>query len=214
MDEGRIHLQLALDRGQTDELLAVARLAAPYVDWIEAGTPWIISQGLSVVGELRRAFADKRIVADLKIADAGELEAEMAFGAGADIVSVLGVAGDLTLKAALRAAEGHRGRIVVDLLHVPEPANRAREAIALGASLVVYHVAHDDLAGGRGRLPDVPQEARGALVVAGGIRLEDIRAVARFRPMAVVVGRAITEAPDPEAAARAFREALDREARR
>lgn len=214
MDETRIQLQLALDRGPTDHLLAIARLAAPYVDWIEAGTPWILSEGLAVVGELRRAFAEKRIVADLKIADAGELEAEMAFAAGADIVSVLGIAGDLTLRAALRAAERRRGGIVVDLLHVPEPAKRAREAIALGASLVIYHVPHDDLAGGLGRLPNVPQEARRALVVAGGIRLEDVRALARFRPTAVVVGRAITEAPDPEAAARAFREALDQEARR
>ncbi len=214
MDEPRIHLQLALDQGRTDELIGIARLAEPHVDWIEAGTPWILSEGLGVVRKLREAFPERQIVADLKIADAGELEAEMAFAAGADIVSVLGIAGDLTLQGALRAAGRHRGRIVVDLLHIPEPANRSREAIDLGASLVVYHVAYDDPLVGLRRMPEVSQEARGAIVVAGGIRLEDILAVARFRPAAIIVGRAIMEAPDPEAAARAFREALDREARR
>jgi len=210
----RIHLLLALDRGEADDLLSIARKAAPYVDWIEAGTPWIVADGLSTVRRLRQVFPQKTILADVKIADAGDLEAAAAFAAGADMVTVLGLAGDATVKRAVAAAERHQGMIVVDLMHVAAPAVRAREVMALGASAVVYHVAHDD--GGTAPVPliEVPPEARRTFIVAGGLRLEAVPALARLRPWAIVVGRAITEAPDPAAVAQAFREALDRETSR
>ena len=41
------------------------------------------------------------LLADLKIVDAGELEAQIGFDAGADIVTVLGVAHDVTIQGAL-----------------------------------------------------------------------------------------------------------------
>lgn len=209
----RILLQLALDRGESPGLLGIARAADPFVDWIEAGTPWILAEGLGAVRELRRAFPGKPIVADVKIADAGAMEAAMAFAAGANMVTVLGLAGDATLKGAVAAGERFGGKIFVDLIHIHDPARRARQAIQLGASGVVYHVAHDDWVEGSGRLTHPRPEVGSALVIAGGLQLEDVPLVAAWHPVAIVIGRAITEATDPSAAARAFREALDREMR-
>ncbi len=44
------------------------------------------------------------VFADLKTMDAGEPEAEIAFEAGADLVSVLGSADDSTIAGAVKAA--------------------------------------------------------------------------------------------------------------
>jgi len=43
---------------------------------------------------------DKEVLADLKTADAGFLEADLAFAAGADLVTVLGTAGNIGRLAA------------------------------------------------------------------------------------------------------------------
>ena len=65
-------LQLALDFVDMHRAVQVAELAVPAgVDWVEAGTPLIKSEGLDAVRELRRLFPGKVIVADMKIMDAG-----------------------------------------------------------------------------------------------------------------------------------------------
>ena len=72
-------LQLALDFVDLHRAVNVAQLAVPAgVDWVEAGTPLIKSEGLDAVRELKRLFPDKVIVADMKIMDAGRTEVEIA----------------------------------------------------------------------------------------------------------------------------------------
>ena len=88
-------LQLALDFVDLHRALHVAELAVPAgVDWIEAGTPLIKSEGLDAVRELKRRFPGKVIVADMKIMDAGRIEVESAAKAGASGYVVKGVPAD------------------------------------------------------------------------------------------------------------------------
>ena len=84
--------------------------------------------------------------ADLKTMDAGELEAGEAFKAGADLVTVLGVAGDSTIAGAVKAAKEHGKGIVVDLIGVHDKAARAKEVVALGAEFVEMHAGLDEQA--------------------------------------------------------------------
>jgi 3-hexulose-6-phosphate synthase len=49
---------------------------------------------------VKAAYPDKLVFADMKTMDAGELEADLAFNAGADIMTVLGSAGDSTIAGA------------------------------------------------------------------------------------------------------------------
>lgn len=71
-------VQISLDLTNIDEALETAALAMRAgVDWLEAGTPLILAEGLHGVKELRRAFPGIPIVADLKTMDGGYLEAEM-----------------------------------------------------------------------------------------------------------------------------------------
>ena len=128
-------LQFAMDTLTTEAALELAAAAAPHVDILELGTPLIKSAGLSAITAVKAAHPDKIVFADLKNMDAGELEADIAFAAGADLVTVLGVAGDSTIAGAVTAATKHGKGIVVDLIGVAAKPARAR---AVARTLVIH----------------------------------------------------------------------------
>ena len=129
-------LQVAMDLLTVEDALELAGKVAEYVDIIELGTPLIKAAGLSAVTAVKAAHPDKIVFADMKTMDAGELEADIAFKAGADLVTVLGAADDSTIAGAVKAAKAHNKGIVVDLIGVADKVTRAKEVRALGAKFV------------------------------------------------------------------------------
>src|SRR5918994_2154884 len=95
-------LQLAIDLIAPEDFPDITGPLLPLVDVIEAGTPLIKRRGLDAVRALRALAPEQTLVADMKTMDAGALEAKMAFDAGADMMTVLGCAGDATIAAAVR----------------------------------------------------------------------------------------------------------------
>ena len=77
-----VKLQLALDRVDLSGVMAVLQEVGDLVDIVEIGTPVIIREGVRAVAETKRAFPKMEVLADLKIMDAGEYEASIAFDAG------------------------------------------------------------------------------------------------------------------------------------
>ena len=97
-------VQLSLDLTSIDEALETAAVAvAAGVDWLEAGTPLLLAEGLHAVERLRARFPDHPIVADLKTMDGGYLEAEMMAKAGANLVVVMGRAHEATIRRVVDA---------------------------------------------------------------------------------------------------------------
>ncbi|MFH0968623.1 MAG: orotidine 5'-phosphate decarboxylase / HUMPS family protein, partial [Methanobacteriota archaeon] len=77
-------LQVALDLLETIRAIHIAQEAViGGADWLEAGTPLIKSEGMAAISQLSAAFPDKMIIADMKTADTGAMEVEMAAKAGA-----------------------------------------------------------------------------------------------------------------------------------
>src|SRR5437868_15037258 len=106
-------VQVSLDLTTLADAMPVAETAARAgVDWLEAGTPLILGEGLHAVRALRQAFPHHPIVADLKTMDAGYLEAEMMFRAGATHVVVMAVAHPATIANAVRAGRDYGGHVV------------------------------------------------------------------------------------------------------
>ncbi|MBM4274098.1 MAG: bifunctional hexulose-6-phosphate synthase/ribonuclease regulator [Deltaproteobacteria bacterium] len=206
-------LQLALDFVDLHRALNVAELAVPAgVDWIEAGTPLIKSEGLDAVRELKRLFPGKPIVADMKIMDAGRIEVEAAAKAGATLIDVLGTASDATIEECIQAGKNYGARIVVDLIAVPDPVARAQRVEELGADYISVHVAIDEQMRGLdpfATLLAVAQAVHIPVGVAGGINSETAAAAVAHGAAYVIVGGAITKAKDPAAATREIRRALD-----
>ena len=99
-------LQIALD-GEFPAALALLSQVAPFVDIAEVGTPLIFREGVDAVRQFRAAHPQLTLVADLKIMDAGAAEADIAFCAGADCVTVMALASDATISGALRSAREH-----------------------------------------------------------------------------------------------------------
>jgi len=206
-------LQLALDFVDLHRAVHVAERAVPAgVDWLEAGTPLIKSEGLDAVRELKRLFPGKAIVADMKIMDAGRIEVEAAAKAGAQIIDVLGTATDATIEECIQAGKNYGARIVVDLIAVADPVVRAKQVEELGVDYITVHVAIDEQMRGRDPftiLQAVSQAVQIPVGVAGGINSETAAAAVAHGATYVIVGGAITKALDPEAATREIRRALD-----
>src|SRR5260221_8411294 len=92
-------VQISLDLVSIPEALDTARMAMRAgVDWLEAGTPLIIAEGMNGVRALRQEFPGVPIVADLKTMDGGYLEAELMAKAGATHVVVMARAHEETLR--------------------------------------------------------------------------------------------------------------------
>ena len=72
-------VQISLDFTSIAKALETARLAVRAgVDWLEAGTPLIVSEGMNSIRALRAEFPGVPIVADMKVMDGGGIEAQMA----------------------------------------------------------------------------------------------------------------------------------------
>jgi 3-hexulose-6-phosphate synthase/6-phospho-3-hexuloisomerase len=206
-------LQVALDFVTLDRALQVASEAVRGgADRLEAGTPLIKSEGLDAVRRLREQFPDKIIVADMKIMDAGTVEVEIAAKAGADVVAVLGAASDSTIGECVRAARRYDAQIMVDLLGVPDPLERAGELAALGVDLLNVHCPIDEQMRGETPFATLEEVARAAscpVAVAGGINSETAAAAAQAGASVVIVGGAICKAPDAQAATEQIKRALE-----
>ncbi|GAB3618459.1 hypothetical protein GCM10027416_30160 [Okibacterium endophyticum] len=201
-------LQFAIDTLTTENALALAAQAAPYVDILELGTPLIKSEGLSAITAIKNAHPDKIVFADLKTMDAGELEADIAFAAGADLVTVLGAAGDSTIAGAVKAAGKHGKGVVVDLIGVKDKAARAREVVALGAEFVEMHAGLDEQAEKGFTFDTLLRDGEASGVpfsVAGGVRASSIGSVQRSGAQIAVAGSAIYSADNVGEAAALLR---------
>ena len=96
-----MELQLALDLVNIPEAIELVKEVEQYIDVVEIGTPVVINEGLKAVQEMKSAFPHLKVLADLKIMDAGGYEIMKAAEAGADIITVLGATDDSTIKGRL-----------------------------------------------------------------------------------------------------------------
>jgi 3-hexulose-6-phosphate synthase len=201
----RALLQLAIDATSTKAALALADAAYPHFDIAETGTPLIIEEGLSALEALKARFPGKLHLADLKIMDAGRLEASSALRRGADLVTVLALADDRTMAGALESAAEYGGMVMADLVNCADPVPRAVQLEAMGVQCVCLHLAYDVQGGGDDPLRHL-RELRAAVAcgvaVAGGIGLTTIGPAIESGADVIVVGGAVRDAVSPGEAAR------------
>jgi 3-hexulose-6-phosphate synthase / 6-phospho-3-hexuloisomerase len=206
-------LQVALDFVDLQRAMKCAHEAvAGGVDWLEAGTPLIKSEGLQIVRALREAFPQMHIVADLKTMDAGRGEMEIASKAGANSASVLSAASDATISECVAAGKNFGIAVEVDLIGSSDYAAAALRAEKLGADAVAVHLGIDEQMHGRDPfdlLRSVRQAVSIRVSVAGGINSENAAEAVKAGADVVVVGGALTKSPDAGQAAKDIRQAMD-----
>lgn len=203
-------LQVALDFIDMARAMKVAKEVADSADWIEAGTPLIKANGMEAVRQLKKAFPGKKIVADLKIADTGDVETEMAAKAGADVVTVLGTMDDQTIIHSVETAKNFGCRVMVDLMNVHNLEEQAKRAEYLGADYILVHTGIDQQMVGKDVFSDLKRVSglvKIPIAAAGGIKPENIAQAIKGGAEIIIVGGAITKAPDAKKAAAAFKRA-------
>ena len=208
-----VTLQLALDLLDLERALRIAAEAVPQgVDWLEAGTPLIKSEGLDAVRALREKFPGKKIVADMKTADAGRIEMEAAAKAGADYAIVLAAASESTIRECIEVGRNYGLGIGVDLLGAAEPERLVEQMADWGVAFVSVHCPIDvQMRGGDpfDMLARLAKATKIPLAAAGGLNSESAARAAAAGASIIVVGGAITKAEDPARATADIRKALD-----
>ena len=199
-------LQAALDTLSLEECEKLLSETRGSIDIAEVGTPFVIEEGMRPVRVFKEKFPEIEVLADVKIMDAGEYEADKCFEAGADICTVLGVSNNATIEGVVRSAKRHGKKVMVDMIEVGDLAARAQEIDAMGVDYICVHTAFDVQKTGKDPLDElrvlnrVIQNAKPA--VAGGVKLSTIDAIVEEGAEVIVVGGFICNAEDRAATAR------------
>ena len=205
-------LQLALDSINSQAANRILEKVSDLVDIVEVGTPLIMKEGVKAVTEIKNAYPQLEVLADLKIMDAGDIEAKIGFDAGADIVTVLGVAHDVTIRRAVDQAHILSRKIMVDLVAVGDIRKRINQIEDLAPDYCCVHTAFDLQDHDMHPLHEIQlvQSAlkQAQMAVAGGINPKILPDILAYRPAVVIVGGFITNHPEPRQAALGIRELL------
>jgi 3-hexulose-6-phosphate synthase/6-phospho-3-hexuloisomerase len=192
-------VQISLDVTEISEALDTARMALRAgVDWLEAGTPLIIAEGMNGVRALRSEFPGVPIVADLKTMDGGWLEAELMAKAGATHVVVMERAHEETIREVVKAGLDFGVEVMGDNLGAPDMVAAARRLEDLGCDFVIHHIGYDERRGiaARGERAPTPLDQLREVVAAvsvpvqavGGLSVEQAISTPEYGAPLVVLG--------------------------
>ena len=196
-------VQISLDLTNIDEALETAALAMRAgVDWLEAGTPLILAEGLHGIRALRSAFPGVPIVADLKTMDGGYLEAQMMAQAGATHVVVMARAHEETIRCVVKAGKDFGVQVMGDNMICPDMVAGAKWLENLGCDYVIHHIGYDERRGiaARGlRMPSPLDQLRQVVdavkipvQAVGGLSLEQAIQCPEYGAPLVVLGAPLT----------------------
>lgn len=196
-------VQISLDLTNITEALETAHMAIRAgVDWLEAGTPLILAEGLHGIRALRREFPSTPIIADLKTMDGGYLEAEMMAGAGATHVVVMARAHEETIRCVVKAGRDFGVKVMGDNMICPDMVAGAKWLEELGCDYVIHHIGYDERRGiaARGnRMPSpldqLRQVVEGVKIpvqAVGGLTLEQAIQCPAYGAPLVVLGAPLT----------------------
>ena len=180
------------------------------MDWIEAGTPLIKSEGMNSIRQLKAAFPDHTILADMKTIDTGAMEVEMAAKAGADIVIILGTADNSAIHDAVRAARKYGVKLMADLISAKDPAKRSKELEEMGIDYINIHAGIDQQMTGVDPVRILKElKLNVPIAVAGGLDKKSAAEAVLSGAGIVIVGGNIVRSSDVTASAKAIRESID-----
>lgn len=160
---------------------------------VEAGTPFIKNEGMHGIREIARIWGGY-IVADMKIADGGLNEVEMAIRAGANAVTVLGNSPPETLQLVIDYCADHKILSMIDLLGVDDPLDIMRP-LYRPPDIMVLHRGRDE-ENTRGKLIQyrhvnrIRSKYNTLISAAGGVDLKEARS-AIFNGANIVVANIV-----------------------
>lgn len=199
-------IQLALDRLSIDHALEIARSCENEVDLFEIGTSLIKEFGMESIRAFRKVFPNKVLLADMKIIDNALYEANIAFLAGADVITVMGCSPTVTIELVARVAREKKKTYMIDLL-ATDKVQRKTLREKFKDAIFCLHISKDVQEKQQIVFNSEDISWQGYKVaVAGGINKETIKSIAdKIAPEIFIVGGAITKVPKPQNIAKELR---------
>lgn len=203
---------LALDVTSRPDAMRVVSAVKDHVDAIKINWPLILAAGPDIIGEMSKV---KDVICDMKIADipnTNRLIVEQAMSRGASAVIAHGFTGDDSVKACVEAAKG-QVFVVTEMSHpggkqftAPVADKLAALARTAGARGIVAPATRPE------RIADLRKIIGSLEIISPGVGAQGGKASDALKAGAdyIIVGRAIYEATDPEAAARSLADEVKR----
>jgi len=203
---------LALDVTTRADAMRVVNAARDYIDAVKIGWPLILAVGPDIISEIAKV---KDVICDLKIADipnTNRLIVEQAMKRGASAVIAHGFTGDDAVKACIDAAKG-QVFVLTEMSHpgakqftAPVADKLAALAKSVGARGIVAPATRPE------RIAELRKIIGGLEIISPGVGAQGGKASDTLKAGAdyIIVGRAIYEAPDPKAAAKALADEVKR----
>ncbi|OZG68116.1 orotidine 5'-phosphate decarboxylase / HUMPS family protein [Bifidobacterium eulemuris] len=200
-------LQVAIDRVDLERARELVERIAGEADIIEIGTSLTKEFGVRALEPLTRKAT---LLGDIKTCDEGKYEFDLGFACGFKYLTVMGSSSMGTLEACAASAAEHDGVMMIDLLECDEA--RIEKIAVFPDAVYCLHTSvdsgatKDPVAQVRAFKQRFPQIAR--IAIAGGIKQNQLSALAAEGLDIVIMGSAITKADDIQAACRACKEEM------
>lgn len=202
-------LQVAFDDVSLDKLYSIVKISNADIDIIEHGTLSVIRYGLDPLKKLRKDYPNATLLVDPKIMDAPIKIANDCFKAGADIVTVMSVAGIETVKKVIEVANNFNKEVMVDLLNDQDLINTAKKLDELGCHYLCIHSSTND---GKPNLDNFNKVKsvikKSKLAIAGGVNLNNLDDIVKAGPDVIIVGSTIYNADKPDEMIKSFKEKM------
>lgn len=204
-------LQLALDLQDLDKAISIAEEVNEFVDIIEIGTVLAIEQGLKSVKKIREALPKAQLLADIRIIKAGGKLADMAYSAGADIVTIISDATKETFEAVVKEKNKVDGREVLIEINDKYNDEQLKMWKEFGLTHLIFHRGSEITASNEEwnekDFTEIKRlhELGFKLYVTGGIGLEEVSLFEGVPVECFIIGRTIASAESPIDAAKHFK---------
>ncbi len=192
--------------------IKLALQVARSVDILEMGNSCVKAYDLSLVKEIRARFPRNEIAVDINTMYPS-IGAELFYAAGVDILIIPGTTDLNAIKGVISMANKYGKQVQIDLTNVPNKAEVAKAAAALGIHIIGVQTGIDQQIAGQSPWADLDALLSLNLVVetsvAGDIKPSTVAQFVKAGTNIIVVGDAISKAVDPAADAAKLRKLVD-----
>ena len=195
-------IQIALDYATIEEALEMAKIGVEAgVDWLEIGTPLIVSEGVAPIGRMVRAFPDYPVLADYKTMDSGWKNVQRTAEQGGHVMTVCAASPDETVRSAVAESKKTGVWVVADTIGVKNQPARSRACADWGVHMIYLHYGADQRKADPSRdstqwLAGV-QRAVSIPIGVGCFLVEDGVRAARHGAELVAIGHPVISDSDP-----------------